>query len=114
MKPTKYTKQDTNTIDLGTKTIYKYPTPTKDMDIGKMVIDGRHPTAGFIVEEECSFVMYILKGNGKVFAGDDVFSVEQEDVVFVPKNNKFAVDGQMEYITFDSPAWYPEQAKEIQ
>ncbi len=43
VKPTKYTSKDTNKIDLGTKVIYKYPTPTNIMDIARMVVNGRHP-----------------------------------------------------------------------
>lgn len=115
MKPTKYTKSETNKIDLGTKIIFKYPTPTKLMDVGKMVVNGRNPQkeGSFILEKECSFIMYILSGKGRVFAGDEIFDVVAEDVVFVPKENKFAVEGNFEYITFDSPAFYMEQSEEV-
>lgn len=115
MKPAKYSLKNTNLIDLDTKKIYKYPTPTKDMDIARMVINGRHPQNKneYILEHKCDFVMYILKGKGKVYAGDEIFSVKKSDVIFVPKENKFAVKGSMEYITFDSPAFYIEQSEEI-
>jgi len=115
MQPAKYTASDTRLIDLGTKVIYKYPTPTKDFDVGRMVVDGRHPAkpGSFIIEEACSFVMYVMHGRGTVYAGDQIFKVGPEDVVFVPKQHKFAVEGQFEYITFDAPAFYPEQTKEV-
>src|SRR5665213_2200243 len=108
MKPTKYSYSDTDKIDLGNKVIYKYPTPTKDFDVGIMVVDGRHPVneGSFIIEKACSFVMYILKGSGKVYAGEDIFAVVEKDVVFVPSNHKFAIEGKLEYVTFDSPAYY--------
>lgn len=115
MRPIKYTFAQTDKIDLDTKVIYKYPTPTKLFDIGRMVVKGRHPKDAdvFILEHECNFVMYILSGNGRVFAGGEVFKVKPEDVVFVPAKNKFAVEGDLEYITFDAPAFYPEQSEEI-
>lgn len=115
MKPVKYSKADTNDIDLGTKRIFKYPTPTKLMDIGKMVVNGRHPQkeGSFLLEKECSFIMYVLSGKGRVFAGNEIFDVVAEDVVFVPKENNFAVEGNFEYITFDSPAFYMEQSGEV-
>ena len=115
MKPVKYTFDDTDEINLGTKVIYKYPTPTKDFDIGHMVVDGRHPADPdhYIIEHDCSFIMYILKGTGTVTAGDSTFNVKPKDVVVVPKENKFAVEGQLEYITFDNPAFYMEQSEEI-
>lgn len=115
MKSAKYKYTDTNKIDLGTKIIYKYPTPTKDMDIAKMVVDGRHPEDKdtYIIEHDCSFVMYILEGNGKIFLDDEIFEVSAGDVVFVPKETRFAVEGKFEYITVDTPAFFPEQSEEV-
>ena len=116
MKPVKYTFSDTNKIDLGTKVIFKYPTPTKNMDIARMVVKGRHPQSKnkFILEHDCNFVIYVIKGKGKIYAGDKIFDVKVNDVVFVPKENKFAAEGNMEYITVDSPAFYMEQSEEIE
>lgn len=116
MKPIKYTTKDTIEINLGSKVIFKYPSPDKSMDIGLMVVKGRHPEnkRTFILEHGCSFVMYVTKGNGIVYAGNEKFDVVVGDVVFVPKENKFAVDGEFEYITVDTPAFYPEQSDEIE
>lgn len=115
MKPKKYSQSDTNKIDLGTKVIYKYPTPTKSMDIAKMVVNGRHPEDKdtFIIEHECQFVIYVIKGSGIIYAGDDKFEVGVGDVIFVPTENKFAAEGKMEYITIDNPAFFLEQSEEI-
>ena len=116
MKPIKYTFDETNKIDLGTKVIYKYPTPTKEFDIAKMVVKGRHPADPnkFILEHKCQFVIYVTNGKGKIYAGEDVFDVTDGDVVFVPKENKFAAEGEMEYITVDVPAFYLEQSEEVE
>ena len=115
MKPVKYTRTDAKTINQGTKVIYKYPTPTKDMDIGKMVIKGRHPEEDdtYIIERESSFIIYVFKGTGEIYAGDETYMVGPKDVVFVPKGNKFAVRGKMEYITFNTPAFNPTKAETI-
>lgn len=114
MKPIKYSHKDTNKINLGTKIIYKYP--TKKFDIARMVVNGRNPKYKnkFLLEHKCSFVIYIIKGNGTVYAGDGVFNVGINDVVFVPKENKFAVEGNFEYITVDVPAFYLEQSEKIE
>ena len=115
MKPVKYNVNHATKIDLGTKLIYKYPTPTKQFDIAHMVLNGRHPKEknSYILEHGCMFAMFIIKGNGTVYAGDEIFTVYVDDVVVVPTDNKFAVEGNMEYITFDLPAYYPEQSEEI-
>lgn len=115
MKASKYSFTEANKIDLGTKIIYKYPTPTKEFDIAKMVVKGRYPTEEnkFILEHKCQFVIYVTKGSGKIFAGDDIFEVIEGDVVFVPTDNKFASEGEMEYVTVDLPAFFMEQSEEI-
>ncbi|HUD11813.1 MAG TPA: hypothetical protein VMS08_05350 [Candidatus Saccharimonadia bacterium] len=113
MQLTKYTPADTTKIDLGTKIIYKYPTPTDLFDVGRMVVKGRHPKDpnSFAFESQCSFVMYVTIGKGTVTAGDHTFTVSPHDVIFVPTKHKFAVEGNLEYITFDAPAFFPEQSK---
>lgn len=115
MKAVKYSRSDTTKIDLGTKVIYKYPSPTTQFDVGRMVVNGRHPLdpAAFAFESDCSFVMYILSGSGTVYAGPDTFAVTAEDVVFVPARTNFAVEGKLSYLTFDSPSFYSEQSSEI-
>ncbi len=114
MKAKKYSFKEAKKIDLGTKLIYKYPTPTKEFDIGYMIVKGRHPedSHNFIYEHTCQFVMYIIKGKGKFFVGGDTFSVSARDVVFVPKNTAFAAEGKFEYLTVDVPAFSPEQSEE--
>jgi mannose-6-phosphate isomerase-like protein (cupin superfamily) len=115
MKPTKYTAKDANKIDLGTKVIYKYPMPTKLFDNGRMVVKGRHPEdpSKFAFESECNFIIFVTKGAGKVVAGNHEFDLEVDDVVFVPAKSKFDAEGDIEYITFDAPAFFPEQSSEI-
>lgn len=116
MKPIKYTFEETNKIDLGTKVIYKYPSPDKTMDVGLMKVNGRNPEneKTFNIEHDCSFIIYVTSGNGIVYADDQKFLVTVGDVVFVPKNNKFAVEGVFEYVTVDTPAYYPEQSEEVE
>ncbi len=115
MKAQKYSFNQTKKIGFGTKVIYKYPTPTRDLDIGVMVVNGRHPEdpQTFILEHECQFVMYVTKGSGKVYAGEELFDVQEKDVIFIPSLTKFAVEGILEYVTVDSPAFFPEQSEEI-
>ncbi len=115
MKPKKYTFEDTKKINLNTKIIYKYPTPTQLFDIARMVVKGRHPEDKntFIIEEDCSFIIYVIKGKGTVYAGEKELKVSINDVVLVPKGNKFAIKGNLEYITVNVPAFYLEQSTEV-
>ncbi|MEK7111099.1 MAG: hypothetical protein AAB856_00740 [Patescibacteria group bacterium] len=116
MKPIKYSSDKASIINLGTKIIYKFPAQTKLFELSRMVVSGRHPEnpKEFILESDCHFMIYVTKGSGKIYAGDDIFQVVAGDVVDVPPGNKFACEGKdFEYITFDTPAFYPEQSKII-
>jgi len=98
---------------LGAKKIYKYPLGEKLLSVARMVVDGRHPESGYLLEKECNFAMYMTRGKGRYFVGDEIFDVGVGDVVFVPAGNKFASEGDFEYITFDTPGYYPEQSEEV-
>lgn len=109
MKATKITSENTNLVDLGIKKIFKYPIPTRLMSISHMVVKGRHPEKGLILENDCAFAMYVLKGEGKYFVSGEVVDVKEGDVLYVPAGNTFACEGNFEYITVDVPAFYQEQ-----
>lgn len=115
MKPQKFSHSETTKIDLGNKVIFKYPIPTRLFDISHMVVHGRHPhdKKSFGVNQDCVFAIYVIKGKGRVFVGEDIFTLTVNDVVFVPQATKYAVEGEMEYITFDTPAFYPEQSEQL-
>jgi len=116
MKPKKFTFKDARKVDLGTKVIYKYPTLSRLLELNHMKVNGRHPEKKdeYILEHDCQFIVYVIRGKGKIYAGDEVFSVKVSDAVYVPTENKFAAEGKnFEYITVETPAWYPEQAEII-
>lgn len=114
MKAVKISKNDADLTDLGTKKILAYPLPTKLMSVAYMTVSGRHPKKGFLLEGDCAFCLYVTKGHGKIYAGEEIFEVAVGDVMYLPVNTKFACEGNMEYVTFDSPGFYPEQSQEIE
>ena len=115
MKPAKLAFKETNLIDLGTKKIYQYPFKAKLISVAKMSVKGRNPQGrnNFFLEHKCNFIIYIIKGTGKIYAGKETFKVGVGDCVYVPLENKFAVEGKLEYVTVDTPAFFPEQSEEI-
>ncbi len=113
MKAVKITKGNTELTDLGSKKIRAYSFPTRLMSVAYMTISGRHPQKGYLYEKDCAFCLYVTKGKGKIYAGEDIFAVGVGDVVYVPIKTKFACDGNMEYVTFDSPGFYREQSEEV-
>jgi len=100
-------------VDLGTKTIRKYTSPQKDLEVNIMTINGRHPENPdhFIFEKEVDFFVYIINGTGKIWCNEKEYSVKKGDAIYVSRNTKYAVEGNnLEYLTAEHPAWFPEQA----
>jgi len=59
-------------------------------------------------------MLYVVKGKGKVYCDDEVFEVEEGDVVDVPTCTKFTTQGKnFEYITVEHPAWFAKQASVV-
>ncbi len=109
-------KEQAKIVDLGTKIIRKYTASDKQLEINHMTLNGRTPEkeGTFLCETKVHFMVYITKGSGRMFCGEDAFEVSEGDCVDVPTGIKFAAEGNFEYITAESPAWYSEQHKEVE
>lgn len=108
-------KNEAKIVDQGSKIIKKYIAGDKQLEINRMILRGRTPAIDgtYLCETKVHFMSYVVKGRGKMVCGDDIFDVEQGDCVDVPAATRFAAEGNFEYITAESPAWYPEQAQII-
>lgn len=107
-------KDKAKIVDKGAKKIRKYTAPDKQLEINHMILNGRTPEkeGAFLCETKVHFMAFVLKGKGKMYIGDEIYEVSGGDCVDVPPGTKFAAEGyNFEYITAESPAWYPEQAK---
>lgn len=106
-------KKQAKIVDFGAKIIRKYTASDKQLEINHMTLNGRTPEkeGTFLCETKVHFMVYIIKGSGKIFCGEDIFDLSEGDSVDVPPGTKFAAEGNFEYITAESPAWYSEQAQ---
>lgn len=107
-------KDQAKIVDQKTKIIRKYTAPDKQLEINHMILNGRTPEkeGTFLCETKVHFMLFVIKGKGKIFFGEDVFNVEEGDCIDVPQGTKFAAEGyDFEYLTAESPAWYSEQSK---
>lgn len=106
-------KDQAEIVDLGSKIIRKHTAEDKQLEINHMTLNGRTPEKDgtFLLETKVHFMVYVVKGKGKIFRGEDVFSVSEGDSVDVPPGERFAAEGNFEYITAENPAWYREQSR---
>jgi mannose-6-phosphate isomerase-like protein (cupin superfamily) len=113
MKTVKYSKSDAKITDQVTKIVHAYPSPTRMMSVAYMEIKGRHPQGNkFSLDHDCAFMIYVTKGEGKVYLDKEIVKVTVGDVVYVAIGTPFACEGRMEYVIVDVPGFYPEQIEE--
>jgi len=106
-------KDQAKFVDKGLKKIIKYTSLDKSLEINHMILNGRTPEKEdqFLCETKVHCMMLIIRGSGKMYVGEDIFEVSEGDCIDVSAGTKFAAEGHnFEYITAESPAWYPEQA----
>lgn len=87
----------------------------EDEDINGAIIElsGRYPDKGRTVNEKCKELAYIIEGSGKVVVEKREYSLQAEDVLLIEAGEKFFWEGNMRIFMPCTPAWYPEQHKEV-
>jgi hypothetical protein len=107
--------KESEVIDLGNKVFHKYTSPTHRFEVKKTVLNGRSPEnpEKAYVETDCPFAIYILKGSGKICLDSVTTELKPEMVIYVLENTVWYIEGDIEYVVFNAPIWYPDQMKEV-
>lgn len=92
----------------------EYPNGDKDIWGSVIQIRGRYPDSGFTVNEECKGLVYFIDGNGKVVIDGKEIEVHKSDQLLIDKGEKFFWEGELIMFMPCSPAWYPEQHKQVE
>ena len=89
--------------------------PLKDNDINGAIIklSGRYPNEGRVVNLKCKELAYIIEGSGKVVVEEKEVKLEEGDLVLIEPGEKYFWEGNLKMFVPCTPAWYPEQHKEV-
>ncbi len=89
--------------------------PLKDNDINGAVIElsGRYPDEGRVVNLKCKELAYIIEGSGKLVVEEKEVKLEEGDLVLIEPGEKYFWEGNLKMFIPCTPAWYPEQHKEV-
>ena len=98
-----------------TCTGYEYGFNDKDLNIAVVTVDGRYPEYGYIVNEVCKEVGYVISGKGSVdVQGEGTRDLKVGDAVMIQPGEKFFWQGEsLELLMPCSPAFYPAQHKTV-
>jgi len=94
-------------------TAYEYPLNEREIDGAVVKIDGRYPSKGRVTNEKCKEVCYIIEGSGKIVIEDKEIIIDKGDLVLIEAGEKYYWDGDLTMFVSCTPAWYPEQHKEV-
>lgn len=91
----------------------EYPLNDKDINAVVIQLKGRYPDTGRTVNLECKELVYVINGTGKIVCEGEEVVLHQGDVLLIQQGEKFYWEGDMELFMPCTPAWYPEQHKEV-
>src|SRR5688572_7333041 len=96
-----------------TCTVYEYDIHDKNINGAVAELNGRYPESGWVVNEMCKEMVYVIKGNGKIVFEDKEVMFNDGDVFIINPKEKYYWDAVATIFMPCTPAWYPEQHKHI-
>jgi mannose-6-phosphate isomerase-like protein (cupin superfamily) len=91
----------------------EYPLGGEDMNGAVIKLDGRYPDKGCLINTQCKEMVYIMKGDGKIFIDGKEIILHVGDLIMIDPMNKYYWEGNMEMFVSCTPAWTPEQREVI-
>ena len=111
----KFTEGESYFVDDNTEITDLFEAPEEsDFDSVICEVDGYHPANSGrkrFVNEESQKAYYILEGEGKIYVGDNKFSVKKGEFINVPKKTPHALEGIFKSIIVTSPPYNPENER---
>ncbi len=74
-------------------------------------ISGRYPESGFVVNEVCKEIAYVISGNGKAGFRKGEANLSIGDAVLIEKGDEYFWKGDLSIVIFSVPAWTAEQCR---
>lgn len=94
--------------------VSEYQFGDSDINIGAARLNGRYPESGWLVNEKVKEYAYVTSGSGKVATKSSTVEFSEGDVINIPAGELYYWDAHCSLVMPCAPAWYPEQAKNIE
>ncbi len=94
--------------------VMEYPMQNREMSIGVAEMSGRYPEEGWVVNQKCVEMGYVIRGNGKLVTEMESVDLAEGDVVLIPRGQKYYWEGAISVVLPTTPPWSPEQHAHIQ
>ena len=95
-------------------TVWEYEYPSKLFSFATASINGRYPNKKRVTNLYCEEVYYVISGSGIIHSEFGEFKIEQGDLYFFKKGEKYWVKGKkLVLVLVNAPKWTLEQHKNI-
>jgi len=96
-------------------TVWEYEYPSELFSFATALINGRYPDKRRCANLECEEVYYVISGEGIIHSEFGDFKVEQGDLYFFKKREKYYIEGKKLFVALgNSPKWKLEQYKDFE
>ncbi len=92
---------------------FEFPLGDKNIDAAIYKLSGRYPNKGRVVNTKCKELIYVTKGQGKIVVGGKEYLLSPKDLILIDPNEPYYWEGDLEMFVSCTPAWFPEQHKEV-
>jgi mannose-6-phosphate isomerase-like protein (cupin superfamily) len=107
-------KKQANKIKLTkTATAYEYPLMDNSIHGAIIKINGRYPEEGRVVNEKVSELGFVIEGSGKIAVEDEAINFKKDDQILIKPKQRYYWDAKAILFMSCTPAWYPEQHKQV-
>jgi mannose-6-phosphate isomerase-like protein (cupin superfamily) len=95
--------------------VVEYNLPLDSMELIVSHINGSYPEeGGFDIDETVDQIWYVESGKGTVFIQETEYTLEQGDMILIPKNEKYWIKGDhLKLIVASNPKWHAGQHKHL-
>jgi len=93
----------------------EYSFGDKTMNVALVTVNGRYPESGYVMNEVCAEMGYIISGTGKLCGKDGSERlVEPGDAISITPGEPYFWEGKaLTMLMPCAPAFYPEQHKKV-
>lgn len=95
-------------------TAIEYPLDDKDINGAVIKLNGRYPDKGRVVNLKCKELAYVIKGSGRVEVENETVELNEGDLVLIEPEERYFWEGNLVMFMPCTPAWYPEQHREVE
>ncbi len=93
--------------------VIEYPFDERDINGSVISVNGRYPESGYVINEICKEVVYIISGKGSLTTVKNTAEFSEGDSLYIGAGEKYFWEGNFESYMACTPAFYPEQHKGI-